>query len=174
MDRRGSEGRELAELKLGDSSAKRVGQRNLGVKVSWKLNRDYKRGLGLHFPPYFMPNHQLLANFELLQLSGWCGRGAPCALCSCCSSSVHNMHCALYRLGFSQCTVHRVVVIVDFKCTLSLVVRTGDGGSSGRGELVAGDRVLLFNVLFTVWHVWHGVCTVMFNCVQLCAAVCSL
>ena len=60
--------------------------------------------------------------------------------------------------------MHRVVVIVDFKCTLSLVVCTGDGGSSWRGELVAGDRVLLFNVLFTV----------MFNCVQLCAAVCSL
>ena len=78
------------------------------------------------------------------------------------------MHCALYRLGFSQCTVHGVVVIVDFKCTLSPVVRTGDGGSSRRGELVAGDRVLLFNVFFTV------LCTVMFNCVQLCAAVCSL
>ena len=168
MDRRGPEGRELAELKLGDSSAKRVGERNLGVKVSWKLNRDYKRGLGLYFPPYCMPNHQLLANFELLQLSGWCGRSAPCALCSCCSSSVHNMHCALYRLGFSQCTVHGVVVIVDFKCTLSLVVCTGDGGSSRRGELVAGDRVLLFDVFFTV------LCTLMFNCVQLCAAVCSL
>ena len=52
--------------------------------------------------------------------------------------------------------------------------RGAGGGSSGRGELVAGDRVLIFNVLFTVWHVWHGVCTVMFNCVQLCAAVCSL
>ena len=167
MDRRGPEGRELAELKLGDSSAKRVGQRNLGVKVSWKLNREYVKGLGSYFPPYCMPNHQLLANFELLQLSGWCGRSAPCALCSCCSPSVHNMHCALYRLGFSQCTVHGVVVIVDFKCTLSLLVCTGDGGSSGRGELVAGDRVVLFDVFFTV------LCTVMFNCVQLCAAVCS-
>ena len=109
-----------------------------------------------------MPNHQLLANFELLQLSGWCGRSAPCALCSCCSSSVHNMHSALYRLGFSQCTVHGVVVIVDFKCTLSLVACTGDGGSSGRGELGAGDQVVLFNVFFTV------LCTVRFNCVQLC------
>ena len=40
-------------------------------------------------------------------------------------------------------------------------------GAAGEGELVAGDRVLLFNVFFTV------LCTVMFNCVQLCAAVCS-
>ena len=77
------------------------------------------------------------------------------------------MHCALYRLGFLQCTVHGGVVIVDFKCTLSLVVCTGDGGSSKSRVLVAGDRVLLFDVFFTV-------CTVMFNCVQLCAAVCSL
>ena len=51
VDRRGPEGRELAGLKLGDSSTKRVGQRDLGVKVSWKLNRDYMRGLGLYFPP---------------------------------------------------------------------------------------------------------------------------
>ena len=63
--------------------------------------------------------------------------------------------------------MHGVVVIVDFKCTLSLVACTRDGGSSGRGEMVAGDRVVLFDVFFTV-------CTVMFNCVQLCAAVCSL
>ena len=67
--------------------------------------------------------------------------------------------------------MHGVVVIVDFKCTLSLLVCTGDGGSSRRGELVAGDRVLLFDVFFTV------LCTVMFNCVhchvQLCSAVCS-
>ena len=63
--------------------------------------------------------------------------------------------------------MHGVVVIVDFKCTLSLAVCTGDGGSSGRGELVAGDRVLLLDVFFTV-------CTVVCSCVQLCAAVCSL
>ena len=64
--------------------------------------------------------------------------------------------------------MHGVVVIVDSKCTLSLVACTRDGGSSGRGELVAGDQVVLFNVFFTV------LCTVRFNCVQLCAAVCSL
>ena len=80
------------------------------------------------------------------------------------------MHCALYRLRFSQCTVHGVVVIVDFKCTLSLLVCTGDGGSSGRGKLVAGDRVVLFDVFFTVLCT---VCTVIFNCVQLCSTVCS-
>ena len=58
--------------------------------------------------------------------------------------------------------MHGVVVIVDFKCTLSLLVCTGDGGSSGVGELVAGDRVVLSDVFFTV-------CTVIFNCVQLCS-----
>ena len=59
--------------------------------------------------------------------------------------------------------MHGVVVIVDFKCTLSLLVCTGDGGSSRSRVLVAGDRVLLFDVFFTV------LCTVMFNCVQLCS-----